>query len=68
MTQPIIDPNTLTEEQREAIKAEYEFNFRCALSFKASTEAICRNNANWHKGKCDELVSLFGKNFFKKGE
>ena len=68
MSKPIIDPSTLTEEQREAIKAEYEFNNRFAAHFSGRESAKCTEISQWHQGKCDELISLFGSDFFMKGE
>ena len=65
---PIIDPATLTEEQREDIRAEYKFNARCFARFSLSSGAKCQNIGQWHKGRCDMLELLFGENFFKKGE
>ena len=65
---PIIDPATLTEEQREAIKDEYEFNNRMAAQFSGRGSVKCNEISQWHQGQCDELISLLGKDFFKKGE
>ena len=66
---PIINPATLTEEQREMIEAEYEFNARCYAQFSANeNNPRCVKMAEWHKGRCDGLESLFGSEFFKKGE
>ena len=66
MTYPIIDPSTLTEEQREAIRVEYEFNNRHAAQFSGRGSVKCNEISQWHQGKCDELISLFGKDFFKE--
>ncbi len=59
MTTPIIDPSTLSEEQREAIREEYDgwavfLNTRDDLAAKFALAAI---------------EEIFGKEFFKqKGE
>ena len=59
MTEPIINPATLTEEQREIIKAQYEtateFDNRMAKFY-------------YQHGMLKTLEWLFGLNFFKKGE
>lgn len=68
MTQPIIDPNTLTDEQREEIRVEYKFNASCFAQFSLSSVAKCQNIGQWHKGRCDILESLFGTDFLQKGE
>ena len=66
LTYPIIDPNTLTEEQRAVIREEYEFNARCYAQFSANESNLkCVKVAEWHKGRCDILESLFGSDFFK---
>jgi len=65
----IIDPSTLPEEQREAIKSEYDFNANVAAQFaKESTNKKCCEMREWHQGKCDELISIFGKELFNGGE
>lgn len=67
MTTPIINPSTLTEEQREAIRAEYEFDAQCYAQFSANESNFkCVKIAEWHKGRCDELESLFGKEMFEE--
>lgn len=67
MNNPAIDPSQLTEEQREIIRAEYDHNAMTAGLF-AKEQANCRCIAvrEWHQGKCDELISIFGKDFFRK--
>lgn len=67
MSKPIINPSTLTEEQREAIRAEYEFDAQCYAQFSANESNFkCVKIAEWHKGRCDELESLFGKEMFEE--
>ena len=64
MTTPIIDPATLTEEQREAIMQEYEHNsemYDLGCVFPTTMGTM-------HNGKMELLSWLFGENFFKKGE
>ncbi len=51
MSTPIINPSSLTEEQREAIKAKYE--------------AIIYLNQIGYQDKLDLLEWLFSKDFFK---
>ena len=62
MTEPIINPATLTEEQREAIKRSYNNAPQIIRDYeeidKASTLCIVR----------DLFVTVFGKDFFNKGE
>ncbi|MDE5886452.1 MAG: hypothetical protein K2H46_02570 [Muribaculaceae bacterium] len=58
---PIIDPATLTEEQREAIKELYgEFLLQSEADLKFDIIAGCAKRSAFH--------ILFGENFFKKGE
>ncbi len=58
MTNPIINPSTLSEEQREAIREEYNgwavfLDTRDELAAKFAIAAI---------------EEIFGSEFFKKGE
>lgn len=53
MDKPIIDPSTLSEEQREAIRADY-YEDVAADEYNAGYQSALRN--------------IFGSNFFKKGE
>lgn len=58
MNTPVIDPSTLSEEQREAIREEYNgwavfLNTRDKLAAKFAIAAI---------------EEIFGSEFFKKGE
>ena len=56
---PIIDTNTLTDEQREIIKAQYE----------TATESDDRMaKFYFQRGMLKTFEWLFGENFFKKGE
>ena len=61
---PIIDPATLTEEQREAIKDEYKIQedwySQCQRSEWDERFDQCRA-----EGAMDMLKELFGSNFFK---
>jgi len=59
MSTPIIDPSTLTEEQREEIKAQYEIN-------KIITQSEVQNA--FQIGIIQTFEWLFGEDFFKKGE
>ena len=69
MNKPIIDPSTLTKEQRKEIRDEYEFNAQCYAQFSANESDLkCIKVAEWHKGRCDELILFFGEEFFDKGE
>ena len=71
MTTPIINPTTLTEEQREGIRAEY-------IRAKESEEKWegffgPEGHDDWYDygscfGKRIILERLFGENFFEKGE
>ena len=58
---PIIDPSTLTEKQREAIKKVYEAANKCKL-------ANCISIRSFAYGQTATLDKLFGKGFFKKKE
>ena len=40
MTNPIVDPATLTEEQREAIKGEYDLNVEWEDEAMAKSKSI----------------------------
>ncbi len=68
MIKPIIDPSTLTEEQREIIRQEFDFNADMSARFGNAIASKCHEISQWHQGKCDELISIFGENFFEKGE
>ena len=61
MTAPIIDPSTLSEEQREAIRVQYITNEVFPTGFNATTTQVC-------KATNGILEWLFGAEFFKKGE
>ncbi|MBD5199365.1 MAG: hypothetical protein HDS83_03120 [Bacteroidales bacterium] len=52
---PIINPSTLTEEQREAIKAEYADN----IFFCNAKDPMLKTTAN------ETLEWLFGEELFK---
>lgn len=62
MTNPIIDPSSLSEEQREAIRAEYNKSYSEAF---AQTTCLDRQYA---RGRYQVLRDIFGTEFFKKGE
>lgn len=62
MTEPIINPSTLTDEQREAIKNLYD-DFKQLEIYGAS---ITDRSAG--RNQCVTLEWLFGENFFKKEE
>ena len=59
MAQPIIDPSTLTEEQRKEIKERYDEN--AIWEMKSSAQLL-------YSGFREAFEYLFGENFFKKGE
>ena len=59
MVPPIIDPSTLTEEQREEIKDKYE---------KTPNPYDHQFNAGIGEGWLEAIEWLFGENFFQKGE
>lgn len=63
MNKPIIDPSTLTEEQREAIRVQYLTNEVFPTGFNATTVQVC-------KASNGILEWLFGSEFFtnQKGE
>ena len=63
MTNPIIDPNMLTEKQREAIMQEYEHN----SEMYDLGSVVPATMGTMHKGKLELLSWLFGSEFFKKG-
>ncbi len=58
MTTPIIDPSTLSEEQREAIRVQYLTNEAFPTGFNATVVQVC-------KASNGILEWLFGKDFFK---
>ena len=61
MDKPLIDPSTLTEEQREKLKWIYEGD---ALNLKEAEMGF-----KWLlKGEMRIMECIFGENFFKKGE
>lgn len=64
MNNPIIDPSTLTEEQREAIRQEYIHNSEmydlgCVVPATMGT---------MHNGKMELLETLFGSELFNDKE
>ncbi len=59
---PIIDPSTLTEEQKRIIIAEYDYSY-VKLEQYNDKELL-----NRHIAKVETLLWLFGETFFKKGE
>ena len=64
----IIDPSTLTEEQREAIKAEYK---KAQKTHDLYTSATCINEMESRaidhaEGRMCELTTLFGKSPFEE--
>lgn len=61
MTNPIIDPSSLTEEQREAIRFDYEAN-------KLNLEDAELGYKWLITGEMRNMEWLFGKDFFEKGE
>ena len=65
LTSPIIDPATLTEEQKEAIKDEYKIQedwyYQCQRSEWDERFDQCRA-----EGAMSTLEALFGKDFFNE--
>lgn len=61
MNKPIIDPSTLTEEQRDAIKREIIDVTQLPDCTPNDIKLLCfgRNLA---------ILTIFGSEFFKKGE
>lgn len=53
---------------KEEIKADYDFNAVVAEQFAKGAGAKCAQMREWHQGKCDELISLFGKELFNVKE
>jgi len=64
MITPIIDPSTLTEEQRKTIYDIYKDSSRVIRA--ALNRGI--GNALWQRAEIELLKLLFGEGFFKKGE
>lgn len=62
MNKPIIDPSTLTEEQREEIRKEYNLNVESEDRSNGPVEE------HWYSGRNLTLLWLFGEEFFEKGE
>lgn len=62
MDKPIINPSTLSEEQREAIRDEYSLNVEWENCSSSAVEE------HWYSGRNLTLLWLFGEEFFKKGE
>lgn len=67
MNKPIIDPSTLSEEQREAIRERYALlesgeygDVVCGGIIECESDALAF--------AMDEYEWLFGSEFFKKGE
>lgn len=61
MNTPIIDPSSLTEEQRKAIKDAYESNQLNLEDATLSYRFVLR-------GSMSCMMWLFGKSMFEKGE
>lgn len=49
---------------KDEIKSDYDSNAFAAGQFAKGSGAICAQMREWHQGKCDELISLFGKELF----
>lgn len=60
MNKPIIDPQTLTEEQKEEIRSEFNTNEFYQKKY-GSDEAT----DHWYSGRNLTLLWLFGEDFFK---
>ncbi len=75
MDRPIIDPSTLTDEQREAIRAiyapEYEYVLYYTKKMKSATIANKKFYCKQREiviGRIRLFHKLFGVNMFEKGE
>lgn len=62
MTQSLIDPSTLTEEQIAEIREEYNLNIESKDRSNGPVEE------HWYSGRNLTLLWLFGEEFFEKGE
>lgn len=62
MNKPIIDPSTLTGEQKEEIREEYNLNIEWENRSNGEVEK------HWYSGRNLTLLWLFGEEFFEKGE
>ncbi len=67
MTTPIIDPSTLSEEQREAISQKYH---SCIATIKSQWKPKHHDIREQKRSQAQALVWLFGSEFFtnQKGE
>lgn len=52
--------------EKDEIKSDYNSNTLAAGQFAKGSGAICAQMREWHQGKCDELISLFGKELFNE--
>ncbi len=74
MFTPIIDPSTLTEEQREAIKREYNDAKGEVIVGGGKDGTHFRHKvipwltSPYLRGRFRMLQDIFGKDFFEKGE
>ena len=66
MNKPIIDPSTLTEEQREELRKKYQY-YDDRIDYDPLDPYSGPYN-RIYEGKIGLLIELFGSNFFKKGE
>ncbi len=75
MTTPIINPASLTEEQREAIKALYGPEYEYFLYYTKAIKGATTANRKFYIGQREIILGrirlyykFFGKDFFEKGE
>lgn len=65
MNTPIIDPSTLSEEQREAISEKYR---SCIATINSQWKPKYYDIREQKRAQAYTLAWLFGSEFFKKGE
>ena len=75
MNAPIIDPSTLTEEQRKKIRKMYSYEYEYAVSYTAKMKDASPASRQTYCNQREVILSrtrlfhtLFGTDFFKKGE
>ncbi|MDE7349672.1 MAG: hypothetical protein K2N25_01285 [Muribaculaceae bacterium] len=62
---PIIDPNTLTEEQKRELICMHTATMICIKEAKLGSDPLQAEIFNAQK---QVMEHIFGENFFKKGE
>ncbi len=66
MANPIINPSKLTQKQQELIRAEYDSNVSFISLFSGLNSPSGAESLEHFKGRNEELILLFGAEFFKK--